>query len=64
MIDRDIWITANAMIQQFGEDAAVISATRADAMLQLGDEEGYSVWKRILRAISDLVNATPDGSMH
>jgi len=30
-IDRDIWITANEMIKQFGEAAAVIAA-HADAM--------------------------------
>ncbi len=37
------------MIKQFGEDPAVISATRADDMAELGDEEGYGTWKRIAR---------------
>jgi hypothetical protein len=60
MIDRDIWITANEMIKQFGEDAAVTAATRADAMRDLDDAEGYSVWKRVLEAIADLKNAVSE----
>jgi hypothetical protein len=46
MIERDIRLTANAMIKQFDEDAAVISATRADSPREQGDQEGYAVWKR------------------
>jgi len=64
MIERDIWLTANAMINQFGEEAETISATRADGMLNLGDMEGYSVWKRVLKAIRELGSAQPDGTMN
>ncbi len=61
MIDRDIWITANGIINQFGEDAAVIAATRADALRDLGDEEGYVVWKRVVTAVNELTRTEAMG---
>jgi hypothetical protein len=55
----DIWRTAAEMRRQFGADAAVISATRADALLDQGDIDGFNAWKRIVAAINDLERTAP-----
>lgn len=47
------------MRRQFGADAAVISATRADALLDQGDIDGFNAWKRIVAAINDLERTAP-----
>ena len=53
-----IWRAANMMIELYGEDAMVRAAMRADVLLEQGDTEGFFVWKRIVRAIDDLSQAT------
>ncbi len=37
---------------------------RADAMLEAGDVDGYAVWKQILRAVKDLTEDRPEGTLH
>ena len=53
--DLDIYRSANVLIREHGEDAALEAAQRADAMLEKGDLEGQTVWKRIVRAASRLL---------
>ncbi len=57
--DLDIWRTANVIIKQYGQDAPIHAAMRADAMLETGDPNGYAVWKRILRAVEELQSVKP-----
>ena len=52
--DLDIFRTANELIHEHGEDAALEATMRADAMLEKGDLEGQVVWKRILRAVEEI----------
>jgi len=52
----DIWRAANLMIELFAEKAELQAAIRADALLEEGDAEGFSVWRRISRAIRNLSN--------
>lgn len=33
---------------------------RADAMLEQGDMEGYAVWKKIVKAVEELLNTEPE----
>ncbi len=40
-------------------DQRVLTAMRADAMLDKGDLDGYAVWKRILRAVAELQGTVP-----
>jgi hypothetical protein len=61
--DLDIWRAANLLIQQHGADAELAAARRADLMLERGDLEGQTVWKRISRAIAEL-QAPPTGPAH
>ncbi len=48
-VDQD-----NTLVEHPGEDAPIHAAMRADAMLEAGDQDGYAVWKRILRAVEEL----------
>jgi hypothetical protein len=52
--DLDIWRAANLLIRQHGDDAKLAAAWRVDLMLERGDLEGQTVWKRIRRAIVEL----------
>ncbi len=53
--DLDIYRTANILVQQHGQDAPIHAAMRADAMLEAGDLDGYAVWRRIQRAVEELL---------
>ena len=57
--DLDIYRSAKTLIDQHGEDAPIHAAMRADAMLESGDLDGVSVWKRILKAVEELQGAGP-----
>jgi len=52
--DLDIYRSANVIIREHGEDAALEAAKHADAMLEKGDLEGQVVWKRIVRAVGEI----------
>jgi hypothetical protein len=52
--DRDIWRAANLLIREHGAEAEVVSARRADEMLDRGDRDGQLVELRIRRAIVEL----------
>ncbi len=44
--DLDIYRAANVIIKQYGQDAPIHAAMRADAMLEDGDLDGYRVYNR------------------
>ncbi len=50
----DIYRTANVLIREHGEDAALEAAQRADAMLEKGSVDGQRVWKRVLAAVMEI----------
>ncbi len=50
----DIYRTANVLIREHGEDAAIEAALRADAMLEKGCLDGQRVWKRVLAAVKEI----------
>ena len=41
--DLDIYRSANLLVKQHVEDAPIHAAMRADAMLEVGDLDGYGV---------------------
>jgi len=61
--DLDIWRAANLLIRQHGGEAELAAARRADLMLERGDLEGQTVWKRIRQAIVEL-RAPPTRQVH
>ncbi len=56
VVEIDIYRSANVLICQHGENAALEAAMRADAMLERGDSDGCAAWKRILRATETLLS--------
>ncbi len=61
--DLDIYRSANVLVKQHGQDAPIQAAMRADNMIAKGDLDGYTVWKRILRAVGELLSKErPDGA--
>jgi len=52
--DLDIYRTANVLIREHGEDAALEAAQGADAMLEKGAIDGQRVWKRVLAAVKEI----------
>ncbi len=57
--DIDVYRSAKVVIEQSGHDAPIHAAMRADAMLEKGDLGGYAVWKRVLKAVEELLRSEP-----
>ncbi len=62
--DLDIYRSAQVLVRRCGEDAPIEAAMRADAMLDKGDLDGFSVWKRILWAVGELQRVEPGARVH
>ena len=60
----DIWRSARLLVDQHGDTAAIEAAMRADALLDEGDLDGYAVWRRIVRAVRELLDREPVGTVH
>jgi hypothetical protein len=61
----DQYRAANLLLQQHGpDDAALIAAQRADALLELGDLDGQRVWKGVLAAIEELMRKVRRAGEH
>ena len=61
--DIDTYRSANELIKQHGEDAPIHAAMRADELMETGDMEGVAVWKRIVKAVEELLSEErPDGA--
>ena len=55
-INLDIYRAANELIAQHGDDAPIHAAMRHDEMLEAGDVDGCAVWKRIIKAVDELLS--------
>ena len=66
MEDIDIWRTAKAMINQYGEDALIMAAQRIDELMASGDIDGRIVWRRVYFAIEELLRTegSPQRTVH
>jgi hypothetical protein len=56
--DLEMWLAANLMIREHGDDAEVVAVRRVDEMLERGDRDEEIVWLRIRRAIVELQTAS------
>lgn len=54
MDQKDIYRSANLLIDEYGSDAAAHAGRRIQEMIGRGDMQGAGVWRRVLRAIGDL----------
>ena len=58
-----LFVLANLLVKQHGQDAPIYAAMKADAMLDKGDLDGYAAWKRIVKAVGELLSKErPDGA--
>ncbi len=64
MDETDIWRTARALIDEYGDGAAAEAATRAEALLDMEDLEGRAVWLRVSEAAKALLRNTPARTVH
>ena len=64
MDDRDIWRSAKALIDSYGDDAPIHAAMRADELLAQGDLDGAGTWRRVLDAVKELENTESGGAVH
>jgi hypothetical protein len=55
----DIWRTASALVTEHGNDAGFVAALRADALLAQYDVDGHLTWKRIRKAVRELLRDHP-----
>ena len=62
--DKDIWRSANLLIQQHGENARIHAAQMVDKFLEEGDFAGQRTWLHILKAIESFEDKTPSGPVH
>lgn len=54
--ELDIYRTANILVKEYGaEQAPLMAARRADALLGIGDIDGQQIWKAVLRAVKELI---------
>ncbi len=62
--DLDIYRSARVLVKRHSEDAPIHAAMRADAMLDKGDLDGFSMWKRILWAVEELQGTATGARVH
>jgi hypothetical protein len=62
--DLDIWRSAKTLIDNYGDDATIHAAMRADELLAQGDLDGAGTWRRVLDAVKELERTKPDGTVH
>ncbi len=55
----DIYRSANLLIKQHGDEAAIFAARQADACLEMGDLDGKVMWLAVISAIEELQDTTP-----
>ncbi len=54
--DIDTYRCAHLLIERYGDDAPIEAAMRADELAADGDMEGVAVWKRIGKAVEELLS--------
>jgi hypothetical protein len=56
LTEREVWTAAGLLIQEHGEQAAIVAAQKADAFQKMGDMDGRGVWLRIMRATAAMID--------
>ena len=46
----------NLLVKHHGQDAPIHAAMQADAMLDKGDLDGVATWRRIVKAVEELLS--------
>jgi hypothetical protein len=59
MEEIDIWRTAKILMDAHGDKAWLEAAQRADHAIEDGNTDAEAVWKRVLKAITELDRQKP-----
>lgn len=59
--DKDVWMMATLLVAKHGTAAGAHAASRADELEAQGDAPGGIIWKRINRAVAELLRPAPRG---
>ncbi len=54
--DLDIYRSANVLVQHHGQDAPIEAAMRADELLEASDLDGCAVFKRVIKAVEEMLS--------
>ena len=57
--DVDIWRAARLLLDRHKDVAGLVAAQRADELLESGDIENSTIWKRIVAAIDEWQRNAP-----
>jgi hypothetical protein len=57
--DVDIWRATHLLLKRYGKDAPVVAAQRAEECFASRDAEGVLTWKRIAKAMLELLKDRP-----
>ena len=55
ILDLDIYRSAQVLVKRHGQDAPIHAAMRADELLEAGDLDGYAVFRRVVKAVEELL---------
>ncbi len=58
----DTYRTAARLLEQHGDTAPIFAAMEADRMLDAGDLDGAATWRRVAKAIQDMLGT--EGTRH
>ena len=61
--EREIWLIAGLMLQEFGGRAESTAYQRAEKALETKDVAGQSLWNRVIRSIS-AITETEGETLH
>ena len=63
---KDVYRLAKLMFERHGDDAVFIAAKIADDLGEQGNSEGRVAWKRVVKAVIDLIDDIPPigGEVH
>ena len=64
MDNREIWESANRLVNRYGNDADVVAGSRAFEFLKRAYPKDAAVWRRIVRAIKELERTEAAGPIH
>jgi hypothetical protein len=57
--DRDVWLTACAMIGTYGDNAPLYVLQSVDQLVERGDFKRAEEWRQVWRASVELLRAEP-----
>ncbi|MDA0998252.1 MAG: hypothetical protein O2944_08610 [Proteobacteria bacterium] len=56
---KDVYRLAQVLLERHGEGAVIFAAKVAEELRDQGDDEGHAAWKRVVKAVIDLIDDEP-----